>query len=480
MSYSLTLPHLGSVLDVAANLDARANASATTPTAPKAPDVAPPDCSDVKTGFDYVDTVLVGCCTEVRRQSGKSAAEKAQGVAQCVARGAAIAACIAAGPATYGVTVAFAPLCGKIGAWVANRVMGWDTKQKVTAGVADVICGATGPAGAICGFAAAELMGWMSDKLGPVVEGIFHPGAAADRERAKRRTDNKIYWASVASVRASETQIVEQWTASVNRIWSLFESTIAPADRADAKKRLGFGADYHSIALAMVNGGVPLGIMAQAELAKHHTDTYPACEVYGRKVNGSYGAPDPICPPFTLQLFYTAIQGAKSSHEESAMAEAASVKLAALATTFFNKLPQVEAAMATKCAVLATAYKQQRALAEAQAATEATLVAKAVAAAAAAEIAAAAAFSFSSDTRDRSIATAQAQYRIAAQAKVLLTFAASTAPSSASARKMSAALTRAQVARVKAKNNALHAQWVAGGVAAAGIVGIGYLFLRKA
>ncbi len=240
----------------------------------------------------------------------------------------------------------------------------------------------------------------------------------------------------------------------------------------------------------MLNAGVPVTIMSQAELAKHSA-SYPACEAYGKQVNGTFGNQSPLCPPLVLDTFYAAIQSAKDSHSESQIAAATAKQLLALTGQFFFQLPLVEAALASKIAVVAIAVKQQEALDQAKNFSRVQMAARAESAAGNVEAAAAAALKGNAAEGERSVQRAKHYTDVAMAAyKVLLgaystqsaSSAAGSCASDANCTRARVAVARAQAASALAVKNAAHAarmRILLGVGVAAGTAGAAYYFLRK-
>ncbi len=115
-------------------------------------------------------------------------------------------------------------------------------------------------------------------------------------------------------------------------------------------------------------------------------------------------------------------------------------------------------------------------------ASDALLVNKATSAAKLAETFADRAKSWSGSTRAAALRRTQSYYQIALKAHGLMTLAAkpgTAPPSTADLAKMKSAEAHASAAVKTAQANAHSAQIMVGGVAAAGVVGVGYLLLRR-
>ncbi len=488
MSYALTLRGIGAAATVSASASAPPSTSSE---CNAAGDAFTKGATYVGLTSGAVKKVVTQCCDEFKRSTG-TAGERTKGMAECFARAAAMAGAAAACVAG-GITAPLAGVCGTIGAFVADRVMGYDKKQLAGGIAASIICSAaTAGAGTTqCFYAGAEVVGWVGDKLSPVIEGIFSPGAAAARVRAQRSADNALYFGSVDKVREAQQEIIGAWQASVNRIWDLFDGSFSVNYRTLARQTLGFSDDYASIAQVMMSAGVPISVMPQAELAKHKRDTYPACEIYGKKVGGSFGTPSPLCPPLVLDAFYTAIQAATDSHSEAQIASVTSQRLLALTGAFFFQLPLVEAALASKIAVVAVAIKHQEALDQAVTFSRSQFATRAESAAGNAEAAADAALKGDAAESERSVQRAAHYAEVSRAAyKVLLgayatqsaSGAAGSCASDVNCTRARVAVVRAQAAAALATKNAAHAankRLLLGASITVGIAGAAYYFFGK-
>lgn len=492
MSYALTLRGLGAT--VSANASASASGSVSSECS-AAGDAFTKAATYVGLTSGAVKKVVSQCCEAFKKSSGNTES-RTKDMAECFARAAATAGAAAACVAG-GITAPFAGVCGTVGAFVADRVMGYSKTQLAVGVGASIVCSVAtaGTTSTACFYAGAEVVGWVSDKLSPVIEGIFSPSAAADRVRAQRRADNALYFDNVEKVHEAQENIADAWRASVNRIWDLFDGAFSPNYRALAREKLGFYDEYTSIALTMMNMGVPVTVMPQAELARHTKDTYVACEAYGKKVGTSYGNLSPLCPPGVIDAFYKAIETAKGSHDESRIAAAATKELLALTAMFFFQLPLVEAALAAKIAVVAVAVKQQEALDQATHYNRSQMATKAEGAAGVAEAAADAALKGDAAESKAAVQRAKNRYDVAVAAYNMLldTFGARSSAGAAAGvaaacakdvdcKRAGVAVARAKAASELAVKNAAHAasmRLLMGAGVAAGVAGIAYYFLRK-
>ena len=443
---------------------------------------------------DAVTKTVTQCCQAVK-DSKASGGERTRILAECFARAAAAAgaaaACIAGG-----ITAPFAGVCGTVGAFVADRVMGYSKNQLAAGTAASIVCAAAsgGTSGTACFYAAAEVVGWVGDKLGPALEGIFSPGAANRRELAKRRADSLLYFGSVEKVREAQEDVYEQWTASVNRIGDLFIAAFPSSYYALARSKLGFGNDYHSIALAFLNHGIPMTILPSSKITEcQGGKVCRLCENFARQ--NLWGTTlSPVCPPDLVQKFYAVVNasGAKST---SQIASQAAAELLPIANSFFFQLPLAEAAIAARLSVVAIAVKQQQALDEAAQSSRANLATKTEAAAGVAVAAADAALKGSAEEGRKAVARARNRYDVALAAYNLLLDGYGKRTSQAEAavvaiacakdvdcKRAGAAVERAKKAADLAAKNAASAtakRYLLGAGAAVAIAGGVYLFTRK-
>lgn len=439
---------------------------------------------------DAVNKTVAQCCQGVK-DSTLDTEGRAKLLLECFARAAATAGASAA-CLTAGVTAPFAGVCGTVGAFIADRVMGYDAQQLGVGTAAAIVCTAAsgGSAGAGCFYAAAEVVGFVSDTLGPIIESIFDPGAKARREYARRRADLSLYNASADAVRDAEAAAAEQWHDSVNRIWDLFEEAFPSQYRSLASSKLGFTNTYSSLATAFQNAGVPLHTMPSEELATHNQGTYAACEIYGRMVKGTYGPLSPLCPPFIANEFYARLTDINGNAAKEAANE-----LLGVVNAFFTALPLAEAGLAARIAVVAIAVKQQQALDEAAQASRANLATKVVSAAGVAVAAADAALKGNAKEGRAAVARAKNRYDMALAAYNLLldsygkrttaaeaAVVAMTCAKDADCKRAAAGVERAKAAAELAVKNAASAttkRYLIGTGAAAAVAGGVYLFLKK-
>lgn len=418
---------------VATDVKSGASASTTVRDAAAAAQVELPDCSDAAiTGNDYIDSTFIKCCQDIKKMSGMSTADKAKGIGQCAARGAATGACMAAGVATLGITAALAPLCGTIGAAVFDRVMGWDTKQWVAAGVGAAVCAAVsaGLAGPLCAFAAAELVGWISDALAPVFEGIFNPSAAKDRELAARAAFHSLVDTREEFLRQADEAVGQLWSNAIKSIKDVYLESLAlmpVAYQAKAKKILGFEPKYDGIAKALVAAGaratsLDLHVDDQGHTVRDRLRTQ-------RDKGGGYGCEgsaegcmkdgySEVCPfsfhDLYLALFYA--QGkftGNTRDRQIAFDKQALTQLQLIANSLLPQYQQAIAAVSAKVATVMVALKQQALIDATQQATRSTFAVRAVAAASRAEAAADAAGKGFAKERTKAVAKAIQQYDIA-------------------------------------------------------------------
>jgi len=336
--------------------------------------------------------------------------------------------------------------------------------------------------------------------------------------------------ATEKSLHDAQAQITEQWSASVNRIWSLYENLFAtPKERAAALRSTGITNTYSSIAAALLAAskrfptkaditkyGIVAGIVgggqdsgtaaydaAQRAVANGSGEGIPyttlsatemkgiasratytaACEIYGRATNGNFGAPSALCPPFPDRDFFDQDYSASNISARTAdyYQKLGATYMLTIAD-FFALLPQAESYVANALTTYSMLQKTAELLAAAQAANETELVTKASKAAAKAQAAATQASSWSGSTRARALLAAEQQYAIAREARAVLTYASTPgtpAASSASKKKMANAVAAANTALATAKSNSFHAQILTGGAVAAGVAALSYLLLRR-
>lgn len=501
MSYAMMLPlrGLGAGASFSANVKTTASATKTAGEVAKAADVKLPDCSDAAvTGNSYLDSTFVKCCEDIKKMSDMSLKKKADGIGQCAARGAATGACMAAGVVSFGVTTALAPLCGTVGAAVYDRVSGYDTKQWVAAGVGAAVCSAVsaGIAGPICAFAAAELVGWIADELGPLFDSIFSPNAARDRELAARKAFHSLVATNEKTMTEADTAVRELWSNSISSIKEAYLGALAllPSSyRTKAEQALGFAPLYDGIARALTSAGAPgtplvwridsAGATVGDRLRTQRQRAGYGCE--GTAAGCLKDGYSEICPfsfsDLYMHYYYAAgidkltgdTRDRHMTFEKNALA-----MMQEIAGGILSAMQKAIAVVATKVATMMAGFKQQALLEAAKTRNDAKLVATAWSAAKAAQAAAARASSWSGKKRTDAIAETQRKRDIVVQASNLLAFA-TTPPSTAHKKKMAESVALAKAAVTLADSNARTAQIVVGGAVAAGVAGIGYLLLRR-
>jgi hypothetical protein len=495
--------------NVAADVKSGASATKTAQDAAAAAEVQLPDCSDAAiTGNDYIDSTFVKCCQDIKKMSGMSTKDKAKGIGQCAARGAATGACMAAGVVTFGITAAIAPLCGTVGAAVFDRVMGWDTKQWVAAGVGAAVCAAVsaGLAGPLCAFAAAELVGWISDALGPVFDGIFNPSAAKDRELAARAAFHSLSAATQDLMYQANDAVIELWSNAIKSIKDVYVDTVGllPASyQAKAQQLLGFAPKYDGIARALAAAGARTTALVWK--IDSNGGTVGDRLHYQRDKGGGYGCEgtaegcmkdgySEICPfsfsDFYMNMYFAAgmdkLKG-KTRDQQMAFDQNALSVMQALASKILPEMQQAIAVVSSKVATVGTGVKQQSLLDAAQQATRATFATRAAIAASGAEAAADAAGKGFTKERVKSVTKAQLKYDIAkaAYTALLSTYGSAAAASVACAKdadckKANLAVERARIASESAITRSRNAAVLHTAVGVGAAAGVAYfLFLRK-
>lgn len=487
---------------VAADVKSGAAVTTTVQDAAKAADVELPDCSAAAvTGNSYIDSTFVKCCQDIKKMSGMTLKQKADGIGQCAARGAATGACMAAGVVTFGVTTALAPLCGTIGAAVYDRVSGYDTKQWVAAGVGAAVCSAVsaGVAGPICAFAAAELVGWIADELGPLFDSIFSPNAARDRELAARKAFHALVAQNEKMKAEADQAVRDLWSNSIKSIKEAYNGSLAllpAAYRSKAQQALGFAPLYDGIAGALRAAGAPITPLTWPVDASSTVGD----RLLAQRARAGYGCEgtaegcikdgySEICPFSFSDLYMTAYysQGmdkltGNTRDKQVAFEKYALSMMQGMAGWILPRMQQAIAVVASKVATVMAGLKQQSLLEAAKAKDDAKIVATAWSAAKAAEKAASDASSWSGSRREKALAQAERKYEVVVRASGLLTFAAAPgapAPSAAHRSKMADAVQRAGAAVKLAKSNARTAQLTLGAGVAIGVAGIGYVLLRR-
>lgn len=331
-------------------------------------------CLSAKTGVQSIDTALEDCC-HVVASGGGTIGERTKALALCAANAAAnvavtttmaaigTAACAAAGAVTAGITTVLAAtgICGIIGGAVGtflyNRIAGYSTGALIVGGLAAAVCGAFsgGSLAIVCGFLAAELTQWLSDTLGPVLERVFDPNAAArrayERRQAFHRAGEELRYlltygeekpaagfASLAKRVRSQQQNLEErmrddWSATIERLWVLYDEACPTQLLRDGlAKDWGIRGSYQSLAQELVAASNEIAEGALAKLnaeqkqllseagmlpmplpfmkAKLSADPkVMGCETFGR--HDERGLPigypnqprSPICPPMFLSEF---------------------------------------------------------------------------------------------------------------------------------------------------------------------------------
>ncbi len=432
------------------------------------------------------EKLIADCCSGFQEEG--DAGERTKRLAECVTRAASAAAAAAA--CTLAGAAILAGVCASVGGFLADRVIGYDTSGKVAFVAGNMVCGPS------CGFVLAELSSFFTETLGPLISGIFDPDAAERRAAEQHKAAWSAYHATQKALRDAEAQTITAWSASVNRIWDLYENLFpTTAARNDAASALQITAAYPSIVAAMIAAGVPYGRMSDADIKFHQDDVARrgadgagGCEVYGKKKNGSYGPVSGLCPPFWWQRFNTLSisQGPERSLEIAN-------ELVAQINDFFLRLQVAEVAIATRIAMYATV--QKAAQAQRDATSRVTLATKATKGATIAEAAADAALKGDAEEGKRSVARAKVGYDLSvASYKALLDlYGDRTSPGAANAaaaacrldkdcQKATAAVARANHAYAAAKENAATAaskRILIGALVATGAAGAAFLLLRK-
>lgn len=506
MSYALTrrIRPYGLGIDVSASFSTASDVATKAPTTKTIQDganaagVKLPDCSDVAIpdAGGYINQTLVKCCQDIRKMSGLSFEDKAKGVAKCAGRGAGTAACLALGPVTAGISVALAPLCGSVGEFVVSRVEGWSTGQWIGAGIGAALCTvvSAGALAAVCAFAGAELIGWLSDALGPVLEGIFHPGAKAAREKAARAAFHALDEATVKFRLDADDAMRSLWSQSIGSLKAAYTqsmSLLSPANQTKMVQILGFAPAYDGVAKAFVAAG---GASTPLNWATDQQGGTVGARLRANRANGGSGCESSaagclrdgyseVCP-FSFNDYFMAFWNlinwkGTSRDQQMAFDRKMHDQMLSIAGAIFAGTQKAITDVTTNIALVAASLHYQQLMDEAKAANEAKLLASASKAAAKAQAAAKQATSWSSDMRASALIAAQNQYTIAKQARTLLLFAPSSATSSASQQKMSAAVARAAQAVTDANANARHVELVLGAGATAGVAALGYFLLRR-
>lgn len=515
-------------------------------------------CSEINTGISYIDSAFRSCC-EGAWKGGGNVGERTKKLAVCTANAAAsaalagtlasaaTAACVAAGAVTAGITTALAAtgICGLIGSTVGvfiyNRIHGYSTQALILGGAAAAVCGffSGGALALVCGIAIAELVDWISNLVGPTLESIFDPDAAKRRERAERLASEHARQATEKSLYEAQKQIVDQWSASVNRIWDVYESAFpTPAARSNALAALGITNTYNSIAQALVTAsqrfpnqeevdryggydaaqravmggtgrGIPTSTLSAASIQARVASKLPwaGCEIYGRMSGGvrqsandsarapggSYGELSALCPPFPDQSFLDQDYDPNNKASRSAdYYKGLGTKYMAIVKDFFTMLPMAESIVANNITTYAAVKRAQDLIDAARASSRSQIAARAAKAASVAEAAADAALKGNAKEGAAAVRRAQAQVAIAEAARKALFGDPSSGAASAAAaiacvqdkdcQKATSAASRAKVFAGLAVKNAEHAatmRVVIGAGVAAGAAGALYMLLRK-
>lgn len=498
-------------------------------------------CNKVKTGIAYIDTAFHNCCEGAWKSSG-SVAERTKSLALCTANAAAsgyVAAtfatagtifCAAAGAATAGISTALAAsgLCaavaGTVGVFLYNRIQGYSTGALVVGGIMGVACGVVaGPLiGFACGIAAAELVRFLSEVVGPLLEKIFDPDAAERRRRAEVAAARALRDATRQNLYEAQGQVIEQWKATIDRVWTLYEKVLPSQLRNGAKNTIGITNTYDSIARAVIQAskgfptqaevdyyggydaaqravaggkgaGMPYHQLSSARIADIKSrKTYTAgCEIYGRLSGGNYGPLSDMCPIFPEDEFMDE-DASSGDKKDLAYYKALAAKYSVEVTDFFVMLPIVEVIVSNTITSYAAGAMFSDSVYQAKTATKVSLAARAQRAAGLAEAAADAALKGNAKEGAAAILKAKNNYVIASAALTSLISStwgetssasiASMCASDSSCTKASAAVVRAKKFSELAVTNAAHAatmRFALGSALAAGAAGALYLWMRK-
>lgn len=476
-------------------------------------------CKDSRvTGIKYIDDSIEKCCLAIKSSDPVAMADAA---GECVTRGVSSAAgasgCLAAGaalgPITGGASTAvgalMSPLCGKVagelGAFVYNRVAGYNAGQLLAGGIAGAACGVVsgGAAAGFCFFVAAELAGWISDTLGPVIEGIFDPGAANRREQAARAAVHQLMKKTREAREAFDEQYRLLWAESITSIKDTYKALFKTASaQATAKKILGFGPTYDEIAKAFVASGAtptPANWSVFAAFLDYQKRTGgPGCANLDRAPWDSYSA---VCP-FMAQYFYDTMEeawvksGDTSRASRIAFEERTALQLDGLARSIWPNSVKAISDVVSRVAGVAIYIKQKEIAEQIAALDRAKLAIRASGAAAYAEDAAKRALrATSSQEAQRLVDRAKNKRDIAVAAYEMLldsygkrTTAAETAVVALlcarddECKKAAAAAERAEGAAELAEKNATISaakRYAIGAAIVAGIAGGVYYFTRK-
>lgn len=500
-------------------------------------------CKEARvTGVSYIDDAIVECCEEIKRGSGGTVGQKVKGIADCIGHNVARAggailgtAAAAAACAATGIGASIAVFCGMVGGalggavggFIYDRVSGYSTTQIVGGLVAGAVCTAfTGIAGPFCAMAAAELIGWLSDSVGPIIEGIFDPGAAKRRELAARAAYHHAIEANEKSSQQADEHYQIAWGLGVHALKELYRKAFpSAADLVKAKKILGFGPVYDDVARAMRSAGASAMELTFVSKGTRGCFADPAweCANCGDKdyirTKPASSSSDPwdgiiaawtvegrpqwsnICPFSIYQFYLTEREKALGKNPSRDAVTAWEIKFAPsvkeMADQIYPAMVKAIANVATQITTAGVALKQQQVIQAAHTATRENMAVRIANAASRAEAAADAAKKGGKEEGKRSVQRANQQYDIAVTTYNKLLFdefggkptssgaAASQAISCArdvSCRKAGAGVARAAVAKKNAPIFAAQAanhRLILGGVIAASVVGATYLAIRK-
>ncbi len=487
-------------------------------------------CKDLAdTGIGYVDDAIVECCEWVKQSNG-TLEEKAKGVGECVAKGIARGAGAAVGAAVgaalcaatgVGATVAY--FCGMaggiiggvIGGFLYDLISGYSVGQLGAGLVAGALCGVIsgGALALVCGIAAAELVGWLTDIVGPVLEGIFNPSAAKDRELAARKAYHDAIEANYESCADATQRYRRHWGLGIHSLKELYLKAFKTAAlQAQAEKLLGYGFTYSDLAGALTKAGA--GSQRYTGVAKGQRGCYPDASwecancgdieyvrtkaqtheladawdgvVAAWTIDKKPPAWSDICP-FSLERFYVEERakalGPKPSREQVVKWERkVAPVLGQIAAVGFASLQEALAIVSTQIATVAASLKKQELLEAAEKSSRDQLAARVAKAAATAEIAADAAKKGSAKEAGRAVVKARQQYDIAKATYNRLAYDQLTSTSVVPQLKgASASLQRAKVARDNAPLFAARTarnRLLLGAAVGAGAVGAAYYFTR--
>lgn len=514
-------------------------------------------CKDVAdTGIGYVDDAIVECCEWVKRSDG-SLEEKAKGVGECVAKGIArgagasvgaavgVALCAATGvgaTVSYFCGMAGGIIGGAIGGFLYDLISGYSAGQLGAGLVAGALCGVVsgGALALACGIAAAELVGWLSDTVGPVLEGIFNPSAAKDREMAARAAYHEAIEANQLTCFAATERYRRAWGLGIHSLKELYLKAFkTTAWQEQAKKLLGFGFTYSDLASALVKAGAPsqryvgvakgtrgcfpdpawecancgeidyaytgsrkprsdsekiiAGIVASAADSTEKMASIRAA-IWSDDVVAAWTIdrkPPPwsdICP-FSLERFYleerTKALGAKPTRQQvTAWERKVAPILGQLAEVGFALFQQALTIVSAQITTVAASLKKQELLAAAEKSSRDQLAARIAKAASNAEIAAELARTGTAAEAKRAVVRAMQQCDIAEAAYKRLSYEQYTATATTPVTQLKAAaasLKRARAARDNAPRFAAQTarkRLLLGAAVGAGAIGAAYYFTR--